>query len=114
MEFISIPDRPEDELTHCFIYNDEIILGKYRVMYGYRLRGGFLENKFYEFDICCGDKEANYENLFQKICIIIKDNPIDDPFLNIPEVSKVKPYINDTYFILLINKLHREALEKQG
>ena len=76
---------------------DGILVGKYRVLFGYRIRGGYEDSPCYEFDICCGSKEEDYNKVFEKIKFIIEN--FEDPFDYIPTFTKVKPYYNDTEFI---------------
>jgi hypothetical protein len=110
--WIPVPDSPEMFFTEKYIYqlpdNELLVLGKYRVIFGYRLQVGFvdmLNNKcsFIEKNICCGSQRADYELLQNRIMEIIGNNPPDDPLKGIPSESRIKPYFNDPEFCKLLN-----------
>lgn len=105
--FVSAPDNMENEMTNIYQMG-EIEVGKFRVMFGWRLRAGFIGNDTVELDICCGDKAEAYDDMLKKVCAIIKYN-VDkskDPFYGIPSNSKIKPYFNDEAFCKQINILY--------
>jgi hypothetical protein len=97
----------------CFSEDKEIFTFKYRVMYGYRFRAGFMENinSFSELDICCGADEKVYEEIKKKVHAIISLN-IEigkDPFEGIPKWSTVKPYPLDSNFCNKITSLYEQT-----
>ena len=83
---------------------DNIIIGKYRVAFGYRIRAGYIGNMWYELDLCCGAQEKDYKFLLDKVIKKMLSNPIKDRFKNIPGSTRIKPYINDDEFLDLIEK----------
>jgi hypothetical protein len=96
---------PVDRLTTDIHISDDgqLWLAKYRVVFGYRLRGGFMEDAHEgsEFDICCGADEVAYVGLLRMVISIIERNVEagKDPFDGIPQYSRIKPYFNDLNFI---------------
>jgi len=91
----------------------EIFLGKFRVMFGYRLRGGYLGECYCELDICCGSESEIYDSMLNKVKEIIKYNVSQnkEPFKNIPTYSKIKPYFKDEEFLSKINDLYNQAFK---
>ena len=82
--------------------DNKIVIGEYRVIFGWRIRGGYLGNQWYEFDLCCGAQEKDYLFLKEKIIKKIQSNPIENPFKDIPNITDRKPYMNDDKFLDLI------------
>lgn len=95
---------PTQSLSDVYLTEDgEVWVGRYRVMYGYRLRAGFIGDDVYgcEVDICCGSDPIAYENardVVMKAILYNKENG-DDVFKDIPDKSKVKPYTLDADFV---------------
>jgi len=104
---MSAPDNMENEMTNIYQMGD-IEIGKFRVMFGWRLRAGFIGNDAVELDICCGDKSEAYDDMLKKVCAIIQYNvgKSKDPFYGIPSYSKIKPYFNDETFCKQIDILY--------
>lgn len=94
-------------------YNN-VIIGKYQVAFGYRIRAGFVHGSCYELDLCCGSSKKDYEELLDKVKIIIAANPMNEPFKGIPSFSSIKPYPKDDDFMLTIDKLVENARNKRG
>lgn len=106
--FKSVPDNNEHGITHRYLFNNNIEIGKYRVMFGYRLRAGDVDSDCCDLDICCGAEEHHYKEMEHKIMTIMASQP-EDPFKGIPSFSKVKPYFNDEEFCNIINKLYENC-----
>ncbi|MEO6305481.1 MAG: hypothetical protein ABIP51_20125 [Bacteroidia bacterium] len=81
---------------------DDIIIGKYRVAFGYRIRAGYIGNMWYELDLCCGAQEKDYKLLLDKVTRKMLSNPIGDRFKGIPTITRIKPYFNDDEFLEII------------
>src|SRR5688572_28895435 len=82
-------------------------VGKLKMLFGYRLRAGYLNNNLCcELDICCGPLKKFYDELHHKVLLIINNNPLHQPFRNIPPSSKIKPYYNDIDFCNCIDDLY--------
>lgn len=112
--FVSAPDNMENQMTNIYQMG-EIEIGKFRVMFGWRLRAGFIGNDAVELDICCGDKAEAYDDMLKKVCAIIQYNvgKSKDPFYGIPSYSKIKPYFNDIVFCQKINDIYNDATKQQ-
>ncbi len=112
INLISLPDLPEFQRTNRFLLSlpENIVLFRQKTIFGYRLMAGFVDMQYFdtsysELNICCGDNEIAYNDMFCKILFIISKNPPDKPFQGIPKMSKIKPYFNDTEFCETINTL---------
>ena len=100
-------DIPDDMMD--FVYRrDEILVGRYRVIYGYRLRAGYEGEPTFDLDICCGASLSNFLEMLEKVTAIIDYNISKklSPFNGIPKFSKVKPYPNDMEFCNRIGSLY--------
>ncbi len=106
--FEKAPDQEHLTERHTL---GNIELGKYKVMFGYRLRAGFIGNQWYELDICCGAQTKLYDDLFHKVCTIIQWNieEAHGPFRGIPSMSRIKPYDKDDEFLDVIDELYTKA-----
>jgi hypothetical protein len=90
-----------------------IWLGKYKVAFGYRLRGGhFCDiDVSSELEICCGSEPEDYNIMLHMVKTIIEANikanlpPLD----NVPVMSSIKPYPNDKHFCSYIRNLYEDA-----
>lgn len=102
--FNRVVDEYESQ-TYTYRRNN-IEIFRYRVMFGYRLRAGFIGRLSSELDICCGAQDLHYNDLLTKIATIIINNPVSNPFKNIPMISKIKPYFNDDEFLDIIEGLY--------
>ena len=112
LHFRPIPSDEEHGMTDQVVLED-IIISKYRVLYGYRLRAGFIEYPCCELDIWCGAKKEDYDTMDEKIRSIIVHNIKNnkDPFQDIPRFSIIKPYFNDEKFLAKIEKLYLASLK---
>lgn len=90
-----------------------IWLGKYRVAFGYRIRGGFNNDHLTsEIDYCCGASHNHYNDLFKKVKTIVENNPQTNPFFNLPGQSYIKPYYEDIEFCNIIDDLYISCIQK--
>jgi hypothetical protein len=122
--FIRAVDSEYHEGCGCYIItgrhvNDELEIQKYQVMFGYRLRAGYLpdmEESGSELDICCGANELAYNMMFDMVTNIMLANVKSklDPFTNIPRFSKIKPYWKDAEFLIKMNNLNINAVNTLG
>jgi|SRR4029077_3607117 len=97
------------EVQYCFDTKPAIFLGRRKMIFTWRLSGGFVADYFFPesrywaapfvLDICCGEKMFYFELMSITVKRLIAENPRDKPFLNIPPWSNPKPYYNDTDFM---------------
>lgn len=107
------------EVQYCFDTKPAIFLGRRRMIYTWRLTGGYIADYFfseskywaspYILDICCGEM-MQYFNFMQGVVkYIMSKNPRDNPFKDIPRWCDPKPYFNDQDFMNKILDLRYPA-----
>jgi hypothetical protein len=64
------------ELTHTEIIEDKYIIGRYRVMFGYRIRGGKIGDMVFGFDICCGRSEELLNCVHEKYSKLMRSEEL--------------------------------------
>lgn len=88
-------------------------LAKHRVVPGYRLRGGALEDiKFLsDLDMCCASDIEAYDEALKMVKTIVEANYRrgKEPLSNIPTFSDPKPYTRDEVFCAYIEHVYKEA-----
>lgn len=80
--------------------NNLIEMGVFRVLYGWRVRAGFLGSVGVELDWCGGRNWSDVERLYS-IClaILLRKEENEQCFLNIPRFSTIKPFYLDYDFV---------------
>ncbi len=98
-----------DHLYERLISNDgRIEMGIHPVLFGYRVRAGYVGDVYYHLDWCGGDNQAQVEMLYS----IMKNILISrNDFSGIPSNSKIKPFYNDLEFCRITDKLITGQLE---
>jgi hypothetical protein len=75
-------------------------IGVYRVMYGYRVRAGFVGDMSCRLDWCAGANWIEVESLYTMcLQILMGREESSSCFADIPPCSTVKPYRNDHEFL---------------
>jgi len=111
----SISDEITEFIDQCEIYDYEVIdnkyfVGKYKVLFGFRIRGGRLFSGWCDFDVCCGRSET--------LLHLVKDLYIKKVKKNIKEnkkfgsellgSSEIKPIHNDIVYMKFLTELKAE------
>lgn len=100
---VKAADDLKNSLYHRHISQDgRIELGIHPVIFGYRVRAGFINSGMYELDWCGGDKQSDIELLFTVAKRILTDRT---DFKGIPAHSKIKPFYKDSEFVTIITEL---------
>ncbi len=107
MNFILAEDS-EDLYQRLVSEDGKIEMGIYPVMYGYRVRAGYVGSMVCELDWCGGDDQSQLELLYS-ICKNILESKGN--FSNIPIRSEIKPFYKDAQFVEAINSLTTKPLE---
>ena len=89
------------------VIGDKYFIGRYRVMYGYRVRGGYIGDCACEFDVCCGTSEALMQVVQTKYEKKVRENleakrPTADGLMS---CSLIKPIHNDPDFMKFLGDL---------
>ena len=94
--------RVKDDEKNCmyFIHSDGTIeIGIYPVLFGFRIRVGYVGSSFLSVDYCAGDRQYHIEEIYSMVLHILKTQDTQD--LDVFPSFKVKPIFND-----------RECIEK--
>lgn len=86
----------------------KIEMGIHPVLFGYRVRAGYIGSMSYNFDWCGGDGQSQVEMLYSIAKNILEHK---NNFEGIPVCSKVKPFYNDPEFVKHIESLVTKPLE---
>jgi hypothetical protein len=92
---------------------NKIVIGVYPVIYGFRVRAGFIGDMFYYLDYCCGNEQGDIELIFSAVKNILEQRSIDDRQLfNFPH-QEYKPFMkNITEFKQLISEINKETYQR--
>ena len=109
MKFLEAQDDNENNLYQRLVSEDgNIEMGIYLVMFGYRVRAGFVGNGIYELDWCGGDEQTQLELLYSIMKNILEAR---GNFRYVPPSSVIKPFFNDHDFVYRINELVSKPLK---
>lgn len=86
----------------------KIELGVYPVMFGYRIRAGFVGSFCSEIDWCGGNDQMQVELLYSIAKNILESK---GNFNELPICSKIKPFYKDDEFVEFINSMITKPLE---
>lgn len=104
----SAPDRQEDLLFNI-ISDGKVEMGIHHVIFGYRIRAGYVGNQWVEWDWCCGDNNFLVSLTYGIACILLTEG-VD--FRDVPSHSRVKPWNKDEAFMWSIDTKLKEAKPK--
>lgn len=91
MRFESAPDY--NHLTHRMV-SGRIEIGVYRVLFGYRVRAGYIDNGYYHLDYCCGAGPEWINRVYGIILTVMDERDESNAFDGFPQ-QQVKPIEND-------------------
>lgn len=107
MKLNSAPDS-EYYFERLVSEDGKIEIGIYPVMFGYRVRAGFIDAFCSEIDWCGGADQTQVELLYSIAKNIIEHQ---GDFTNMLMSSEIKPFYNDTEFTSHITSLTKAPLE---
>jgi len=100
----------ETALVQPKVLLGKYIIGRYKVIFGWRIRGGYLHDDGCAFDVCCGTSETLLqlvETLYT--AKILKNEELKiSPFINLKAYSEIKPIHNDVKYISWLSELSEE------
>ncbi len=77
-----------------------IEIGVYRVLYGYRVRTGFVGALCCSLDWCAGENWSHVESLYSMcLAVLLSREENRNCFDGVPPHSNMKPYFNDPEFL---------------
>lgn len=108
MKFTEAEDNHDAGLYQRMVSeNNEIEFGIYPVLFGYRVRAGYIGDNTFFIDWCAGDDQKVIELLYSILKNILES---DTDVRRLPTSSKIKPFYNDVEFTSLINSLVTKPL----
>lgn len=114
MKLVKSPNNEEAMCVHCLTSENKLVeMGVYRVMYGFRVRAWFVENKFgVVLDWCGGGNWPDVERLYSLLVAILTNRPEDEQcFDGLPPISMIKPFFKDERFTQIVVKEAGENLQ---
>ena len=107
MKLIPAPDDPyETMMTNRLVSEKGLVeMGVYRVLYGYRVKAGFVGDAGSVLDWCGGGNWKDVERLYS-LCKAILERKSESKkcFKGLPPFSLVKPFYNDANFVKLVGE----------
>jgi hypothetical protein len=98
MKFHKAPDTA-DLFLRVVDETNTIQVGIYKVLFGYRVRAGYVDDKFgVNLDWCCGNRIEMINWLYLALILILSKRELENCFEGLPTVSQIKPYFNDMNF----------------
>lgn len=77
----------------------KVEIGVYRVLFGHRVRAGFVGAEAYHIDWCAGNNWRHVEALYSiALSVLSKRQESPECFDGIPRMSRVKPFYLDDEF----------------
>ena len=100
----------ENEVYDYHIFGDKYFIGKYNVMYGTRVRGGYLNWGCCDFDVCCGTNTVLMDKVIEIYKAKIEKNISEnkEPRTDLRVLSEIKPIFNDIEYMQWLVKLKEE------
>lgn len=100
----------------CEIFDYELIgdnyfIGRYRVIFGYRIRGGVIGDGGCAFDVCCGTSEEMLTLVQTLYKAKIEKNFSEGlpPHTGLRVYSEIKPIFNDLDYMKWLAELKEEV-----
>ncbi len=107
MKFKAAPDNQLFCLSNFVVSENNLVyIGVYPVIFGYRVRAGFVDDlTTCRLDWCAGGVWEDVERLYS-LCYSILENRDENTscFDEIPAYSERKPFYNDLKFVTTLNK----------
>lgn len=98
----TLTEAPDDFNLVARLTNGEIELGVMPVIYGMRVRAGYVGAAGVELDWCCGDRQLWLDWAYGCARSILENQ---GSFENVPRTSRVKPIWNDMGFLMEVARL---------
>lgn len=87
------PTEDENYLTHRMT-SGRVEIGVYRVIFGYRVRAGYVGSGFYHIDYCCGADQDWIRRVYAAVLTVLTAREEQDAFKGFP-VQTYKPMSED-------------------
>ena len=106
MKLQPAPLDPDSMLFHRLVSENGLVeMGVYRVMYGYRVRAGFVGDMGSVLDWCGGGNWKDVERLYSLCKAILEQQPeTKSCFNDLPPNSMIKPFYKDVDFVRVVGE----------
>ena len=101
MKFHKTDNHVENQISNRVVSENGLVeIGTHEVMFGFRVRAGFVGDAGCALDWCAGDSWENIERLYS-VCYNILEQRNEDRscFWGLPSYSDIKPFFNDPKFM---------------
>lgn len=105
MKLIPAPNDNLNMILHRLVSENELVeMGVYKVIYGWRVRAGFVGEPTVNLDWCAGGNWSDVERLYS-LCSAVLSNREENRkcFDGLPSHSLVKPFYLDLDFVKKIS-----------
>lgn len=107
-KFIKVEDDKYLSNRHEIIINGRRFeVGIWKVIFGFRIRGGYVNSGMITFDWCCGANPAVIQAT-QKVLMDLIERGTD--FQIMPKYSDIKPWPNDLEFAKKVDELYGDSV----
>lgn len=91
----------DSEYLYCRLQSEDgkIEMGVYPVMFGYRVRAGYVDSGYYNLDWCCGANQGLVEWVYAALKTILENRDTSNPFEGLLIASNIKPLYLDIEFM---------------
>ena len=100
----------DNEVYDYQIIDGKYFIGKYNVMFGSRVRGGYLDVDWCDFDVCCGTNTVLMDKVIEIYKAKIEKNISEnkEPNTDLITMSQIKPIFNDPEYMQWLVMLKEE------
>lgn len=101
MKLINVNDDPHGTglINRMESEGGLVEVGVYPVLFGARIRAGFVGFPYCEIDWCCGDSQRHLNSHMMAVCLFLMRREENmDCFDGLPETSRIKPCWKDEDF----------------
>lgn len=107
MKFSSAPDDEDGMIFRRVVSENNLVeIGIFKVLFGFRVRSGFVGNLYYHLDWCGGGSWSDVQELYSIAhAILSKREENKNCFAGLPSISIIKPYKLDKDFLAIVTDL---------
>jgi hypothetical protein len=89
-----------------------IVIGVYPVIYGFRVRAGYIGDFYYHLDYCCGNNLSDVELIFSAVKNILEQRENNSNLFKFPQQYR-KPFMkNEEEFKQLISMIDKDSYHR--
>lgn len=110
------PAEPNRNFIHREVSESGTVeIGVYPVMFGFRVRAGFINNDYVHIDWCCGNNQFVIERMYSVLKSIFSKREEDAYcFKGLLSHSEIKPFFKDEKFVMWISKHIPEDFKEES